>query len=70
MATIDDSRAKLVAGQAVRLRNDARKASELLHGWLTLACPDGALRRLVSFVQRGQMRAAVSGAPWRVGYCG
>lgn len=30
MATIDDARAKLVAGQAERLRNDARKASELL----------------------------------------
>lgn len=30
MATIDDARARLVAGQAERLRNDARKASELL----------------------------------------
>ena len=30
MATIDDSRAPLLAGQAERLRNDARKADELL----------------------------------------
>jgi hypothetical protein len=30
MARIDDARAQLVAGQAERLRNDARKASELL----------------------------------------
>jgi hypothetical protein len=30
MATIADDRAKLVAGQAARLRDDARRASELL----------------------------------------
>jgi hypothetical protein len=30
MATIDDARAQLVAGQAERLRNKARKADELL----------------------------------------
>ena len=30
MATINDERAHLVAGQAERLRNDARKADELL----------------------------------------
>ena len=30
MATIDDGRAELLAGQAERLRNDARKADELL----------------------------------------
>lgn len=30
MATIDESRAQLVAGQAERLRNDARQAEELL----------------------------------------
>ena len=30
MATIDDARARLVAGQGERLRNDARQADELL----------------------------------------
>lgn len=30
MATIDDGRAQLLAGQAERLKNDARKADELL----------------------------------------
>ena len=30
MATVDDARAQLVAGQAEKLRNDARKADELL----------------------------------------
>lgn len=30
MSMIPDERAKLVAGQAERLRNDARRASELL----------------------------------------
>jgi hypothetical protein len=30
MATIDDARARLVAGQAARLRDDARRADELL----------------------------------------
>lgn len=30
MATIDDARARLVAGQAARLRDDARLADELL----------------------------------------
>ena len=30
MATIDDGRAALLAGQAERLKNDARKADELL----------------------------------------
>jgi hypothetical protein len=30
MATIDDGRAQLLAGQAERLRNDAAKACELL----------------------------------------
>jgi hypothetical protein len=30
MATIDDARARLVAGQAARLRDDAREADELL----------------------------------------
>lgn len=30
MATIDDARAQLVAGQATRLRDDARQADELL----------------------------------------
>lgn len=30
MATIDDGRAQLLAGQAARLRDDARSAAELL----------------------------------------
>jgi hypothetical protein len=30
MATLDDARAQLVAGQAARLRDDARQADELL----------------------------------------
>jgi hypothetical protein len=30
MATIDDARARLVAGQAAQLRDDARRADELL----------------------------------------
>jgi hypothetical protein len=30
MATIDDARAQLLAGQAARLRDDAPKAAELL----------------------------------------
>ena len=30
MATIDDARARLVAGQAARLRDDARLADDLL----------------------------------------
>jgi hypothetical protein len=43
MATIDDARARLVAGQAAQLRDDARLADELLR----LGKIDGA-RALVS----------------------